>query len=1189
MRRVATSKHLDCASDLLVHARIKPGFVDTLDSISYASRLKLVAEALFDARASAREYQLIEPFADVTARIQSLESFRIALLGDPPGELVLAATFDRAWEPYMRLIWRPLGTFLDLIFCNCVDYPLAATSDFAEYAKWVRRHQVDSAFFYAATGLTVTDLNYLERLEQVQRRTPQSDTAILKLRATDPNVVAADLQASHPEETNSQAVEGLSVLYRLTDFYRPDTPDGEVLKRAARDLLAGWHPSSLPPQIAALLQQQISWFLTAPANGQVTPIPDPPFDPTVVQAGVLSAFGTPEAPPNHGCLLLLSAESHEGARSFLRWIRSRISVESDFPTGRAAGTVQTSLGVTCVGLRILGLDENRIAAFPKEFQEGMEARAGLLGDVRASHPRRWSLPPQNWPPGRTGAPPVDLSEVDFVVQLRIHADTPVWDVFDPVRPHPLRPHVDELADVASSLGVRLLAVETMRRASDSGETSVEHFGFLDGISQPKVVRPGDPPAPNASALGDFVIGFRNGRDDAPVDNPDLVGGSFLVIRKLRQDLDGLDALLDTLPPELPRDMALAKMMGRGRDGMPLAVIAGNDLNAFDFKNDADGMTCPLGSHIRRTNPRTAERGVSPPRLMRRGMSFGPPRGSNEPAPRGTFFMAYNASIAEQFEVVQRWVNGGNSTGAFSRQVDPIAGNGPGNHDYVYRFAADGKPCRVTLPAPLVALEWGIYLFVPSVTTIEAWAATPARASAQDSMISRGHAVIARIASLPEAEQGLAWAMCLEDFTSRDPDERGDAGAVWAAIRTLPDGVLRVPFGRSATPYHAVLVGRPELVQQVLREDHLYSMRDQNARMHQSFGEIFLGLDSGPEYEARSAATVALLSAIDESEAFWRARSAADHLLDGILPLPPDGSAPPPQKIDLRRDYLPHVLARICAYWFGVPDGRLIKSGGWGWDDLAAQPRCPGSFVAPSRYCFYPDPNETVEQLGQAHGAALTRAIEALFVRAPRMTLPDAPITKGLAAVIPDPEELARTLVGVMIGFLPPAEANMRFALYGWTKDRALHRVQRGLLTSRAADAYSRAQAELLGPLKHAIQKRPAPETLWRTAVADHLLGGTHVRAGDRMIVGLVSATAQAAADGGDDISAVFGGDRRAPEHPVHACPASRFAMGTMLGVLSAVLEIGRIELLPPPLIVRLTRRADWQPLSDKPANAFQGS
>lgn len=1171
MGKLATSKHLDSISDLVVRAPIRPGFVNTLDSISYASRLKLVSEALFDARASTREFHLVEPFADVTSRIQALQSFRIALLGDPPRELLLAATFDRGWEPYIRLIWRPLGTFLDLIFCNCDGYKLAATHDFATYSDWVRRSQVDSAFFYAASGLSVSDVQYLDQLERLQRQSPDCDPAILAMRVTDPLTAAAEVRKRHPDETAAQAAEGLAVLYRLTDLYPPDTLDGDVLKRAAHDLLAGWTPDAgqaVPEQ----LREPLKWFLT-PISSPTSPLPPKrAYDPTIVQAGIVSGFGMPASPPNHGCLLLLSAEGVEGARRFLAWLRGRLSAENATAIARAPGAVQTTFGVTAAGLRTLGLGEERIGAFPREFLEGMEARAGLLGDVRASHPRRWSLPPQNWPPGTSDAPPIELSEVDFVVQMRVHADTPVWDLFDSVRRHPLRSEVETFARAAAACGVRLLAVETMRRASEGGETSVEHFGFLDGISQPRLRLPADPPTLGALPLGDVLLGFENEREDPPSTNPDLLSGSFLVIRKLRQDLPGLASLLDSLPPELDREAILAKLMGRARDGTPLATTSGGDLNAFDFADDADGTRCPLTSHVRRTNPRAPEHGVAPPRLMRRGMSFGPPRGSNQSGPRGTFFMAYNASIAEQFEVIQRWVNGGNSTGVFSRQVDPIAGNGPGNQGYVYRFSHDGKPCRLTIPAPLVTLEWGMYLFVPSLTVIEDWAkpySRPTAAAASEPLVRHGEQVIARIAALPQAEQGLAWTMCLEDFTSRDPDERGDAGAVWAAIRARKDGVLRVPFGRGRMPRQAVLVARPDLVQKVLRQDQLYSMRDQNRRMQESFGEIFLGLDSGPEYDARSADTIALLSGLSEAEGFEIARQAADTALRTIPPIHPR-EGQPYLKIDLRRDYLPHALAHVCEHWFGVPDGQVIKKGGWSWEDLVNAPRCPGSFVAPSRFCFYPDPSERVAAAGRAHGAALTKAIQDLFFKTPRHTLPNAAITKGLANVITNREELARTLVGVMIGFLPPAEASLRFALYGWTKEKSLHRLQRALLTSGYDDPYDRARAALLAPLKRAMQKRPAPETLWRTAVVDHLIGSTPVRANDLMIVGLVSATAQAALEGSDDVYPVFGGDRRATEHPVHACPASRFAMGTMLGILSGVLEFGRIELLPAPLMVKIT-------------------
>ena len=133
-----TSKHIDGITDLVVIAPIKDGFIQAYENITYASRLKLVAEALNRIRVAAREYERVVPYSDVTERILNLLDFRVGVLDKDlfglsrlaPGELALGsrrylyltATFEGGWEPYMRLIWKPLGPFLDLLFCNCDGY-----------------------------------------------------------------------------------------------------------------------------------------------------------------------------------------------------------------------------------------------------------------------------------------------------------------------------------------------------------------------------------------------------------------------------------------------------------------------------------------------------------------------------------------------------------------------------------------------------------------------------------------------------------------------------------------------------------------------------------------------------------------------------------------------------------------------------------------------------------------------------------------------------------------------------------------------------------------------------------------------------------------------------------------------------------------------------------------------------------
>src|SRR5690606_25191950 len=51
--------------------------------------------------------------------------------------------------------------------------------------------------------------------------------------------------------------------------------------------------------------------------------------------------------------------------------------------------VTHNVAFTFSGLSNLGLSPELLSRFPKEFQEGMAARAGVLGDIGAHHPDHW--------------------------------------------------------------------------------------------------------------------------------------------------------------------------------------------------------------------------------------------------------------------------------------------------------------------------------------------------------------------------------------------------------------------------------------------------------------------------------------------------------------------------------------------------------------------------------------------------------------------------------------------------------------------------------------------------------------------------------------------------------------------------------------------------------------------------------
>ena len=129
------------------------------------------------------------------------------------------------------------------------------------------------------------------------------------------------------------------------------------------------------------------------------------------------------------------------------------------------------------------------------------------------------------------------------------------------------------------------------------------------------------------------------------------------------------------------DRLAAKVVGRWPNGAPLSTHpngAGGEFDAgapgandFRYGDDLGGLRCPLGAHIRRSNPRDAlghDGAMSMRhRMIRRGMPYGAPLPDGEldddGADRGLVFVSFQASIARQFEGVQGpWLNDGNIFG-----------------------------------------------------------------------------------------------------------------------------------------------------------------------------------------------------------------------------------------------------------------------------------------------------------------------------------------------------------------------------------------------------------------------------------------------------------------------------------------------------------------------------------------------
>ena len=1257
MRRelIVKTRSLVGSSDLTLLAPIRIGLIPSLESVTYKTRIKRVLRTLNAGRTSSHEYSLLRAFSDAVDRVGMIHSVRVAIV--EPDQLLLSVTFDGGWESYLRVLWQKVGTLLDVIFCNTGGYVSAWGHTFEEWADWVRAVQIETDFFYGMPGLTVEDVRYLRNEEFLHRHSPGGNAT--DLLATRQAVQSAEkmtwsLVGSKQivlPEVGRQGLRALALIYRLAGLYLPGTTDGDFLHRAARDILLEFVQLDKRGDLEEVIKlapferfaEQLDWLRREvpprkiPELGKQTPRPD---DPTQVQGGIISAF--PEE-ITHGCLLLIAFKCKQGTAKFLDALTARVTHD-----GKVVGKDEPTMNIafTCEGLRAIGLSEAQIDLFPQEFREGMEARASVLGDVRRNHPRRWQLPQRNW--GRASAEPVsvvELSTVHAVVELRIVAGpASTGETLD--KDDPLHAYVTTLFSGHDE--VELLSVQPMVRYVNDAGRPREHFGFADAESNP-VFDPGKNGViytRNQVQLGEFLWGYSN-EAEAPQDpdaacDPDfarerrnwLHNGSFLVVRKLSQDVGALDEAMEAASTStgLDKHDILAKMMGRRLDGTALAADPGTG-NDFNYAGESPpGSLCPFHAHIRRANPRQAEDpslpapppGKRTPRLMRRGMSYGPVYNRNDPTSReqarGMVFMAYNASIAEQFEVVQRWISGGNSAGGYSGQSDPFLGVAPNGQRKYFRFEHEKKVYQIALDGadnpddplagyrPFVRLEWGAYLFTPSIKVLNKMAEVARlRADAPEQAVwssSAGRWRIQELLALERsqgAEQAsVAWKALLED---PEAQSRFESAGVWAAIREHCGGVLRTPYG--------VIVADHGYIKQVLaNQGGLYSMCRHNDRMKQSIGEIYLGLDDhgeGCPYREQSTAINDAILNLKKDETFEHARAAAADALRALIDHEKELATLSPDlhwelSVDLK-EVIEKALEAICRQWFGLPaEPCEIRTGGARWDwKYGDPPYYPGHFTAPSRYIFQPRPGQSVEAFGSLYGQALRRAFADLIKRQrdasskPPVLDADAPLAKAILSTFPRRDAgdtaaddlAARNMVGALMGFLPTVDGNLRQSINEWLRDGSFWSLRTALADCDPATPFANAEKLIESPLKKTMQLRPAPELIWRTATGHGQIGDEPVRPGDRVVLALVSATQQSleASRPGDnpEIYPIFGGDRHETVHPTHACPGYQAAMGAMLGVISALLEIKeatRPSLAP----LALTLDGDL-PLADRPAES----
>lgn len=359
-----------------------------------------------------------------------------------------------------------------------------------------------------------------------------------------------------------------------------------------------------------------------------------------------------------------------------------------------------SLSISRLGYGFLGIPQAKQPS-DSSFQAGMKSQGSNLNDPES---KSWE----------------SAYKVDY------HAVLIIANKSQSTLKRRVKDYRNRLKKITSQLHIELGA-----GIRNKQNAHIEHFGYVDGISQPHLlndkINSGKTPTNNWNP--------EDSLDLALVPDPGTTRentfGSYLVFRKLHQDVDGWNNAVVSLSNKLKVDPHFlgAQLVGRFKSGTPLIPVippqAGpsSSMNDFNYNSDPSGSKCPFHAHIRKTNPRGNggfEKLEDEKRhlFVRRGITYGK-RGTQDV---GLLFMAYNSNIASQFEFMQSaWannVNFPNQTGK-PHGLDPVIGQARSTRDsntsqnHSLSYGGNKKRDKIAF-ANFVTLKGGEYFFTPSI-------------------------------------------------------------------------------------------------------------------------------------------------------------------------------------------------------------------------------------------------------------------------------------------------------------------------------------------------------------------------------------------------------------------------------------------------------------------------------------------
>jgi Dyp-type peroxidase family len=443
-------------------------------------------------------------------------------------------------------------------------------------------------------------------------------------------------------------------------------------------------------------------------------IPGVLIEPTAATAsldfGDIQHFLMSRPPARAARYEFLTFATAKGGRAWLTALIDKVGTAKSVGAS-VADARWVTVGITGNGLRALGLSEESLATFPEEFRQGMAARADILGLTGTNHPEHWV--------GELASPNLHAIVILFARDVAERE----------------RCRQEHEKYVRECEGVELLSSLDLEGIPPF-DYAHEHFGYRDRLSQPVIEGTGMEPTPGSGPpikAGEFFLGYPD-EEGKPggMPQPEVLSKNGSYVAYLRME-EHVGAFRDFLRQhgETPeqQEWVAAKLMGRWRSGAPLVLtpdqddpVLGADYsrnNDFNYGTmDPHGYGCPLGSHIRRMNPRDTAANMNRRKMIRRGGTYGPPLPDDAPedgVERGIAAFVGCSSLVRQFEFAMNvWANDPNFH-ELGNERDPIFGTQDGTFD----MTIPKRPIRKKISGltAFTTIRGGAYFFLPGIRAL----------------------------------------------------------------------------------------------------------------------------------------------------------------------------------------------------------------------------------------------------------------------------------------------------------------------------------------------------------------------------------------------------------------------------------------------------------------------------------------